>query len=476
MLKKTDRFSLSSRTIKQKLVIAFQLMSILPLLVSVYLVTNYIFPKFGVKVDVVASVVISAIVALIGLLVIKEIFDRLTSVTNEAKYIAAGDIHRTLDVTQDDEVGELGKVLNKLSQRVRTNMDELKHYSEKTTEINFEIQKRVIVLSSLMQISSLISTGAKFDEILKTAIEKSRFLANSDVAFLLFWDEEKGLFFMKTVDGVNIEQTEYLMGIVVEPKENIYTKALVLNKLLILDKDNLLAGNLTVDFLEKFRLKNCLAMPVFLKGKVKAVLGIGNNKEGFLCNKDDIELLDIFSKQIAIAIENDAMENRIGKLEIKDALTGLYNLSFIIGRLKEEIRRAIVYQRPCAFIIFDIDNFKFYYEKFGLIGAEAAIKKVANLVKGLVTDIDRVGRTGDDEFSVILPEKNKRQAQEIAEDIRKKMELVFGEAQNKDCVLTFSAGVSENPLDGIDAEQLIKKAKELLAKAKTQGRNKVVVF
>jgi len=476
MLKKTDRFSLSSRTIKQKLVIAFQLMSILPLLVSVYLVTNYIFPKFGVKVDVVASVVISAIVALIGLLVIKEIFDRLTSVTNEAKYIAAGDIHRTLDVTQDDEVGELGKVLNKLSQRVRTNMDELKHYSEKTTEINFEIQKRAIVLSSLMQISSLISTGAKFDEILKTAIEKSRFLANSDVAFLLFWDEEKGLFFMKTVDGVNIEQTEYLMGIVVEPKENIYTKALVLNKLLILDKDNLLAGNLTVDFLEKFRLKNCLAMPVFLKGKVKAVLGIGNNKEGFLCNKDDIELLDIFSKQIAIAIENDAMENRIGKLEIKDALTGLYNLSFIIGRLKEEIRRAIVYQRPCAFIIFDIDNFKFYYEKFGLIGAEAAIKKVANLVKGLVTDIDRVGRTGDDEFSVILPEKNKRQAQEIAEDIRKKMELVFGEAQNKDCVLTFSAGVSENPLDGIDAEQLIKKAKELLAKAKTQGRNKVVVF
>ena len=44
MDKKASSFSLNSRTIKQKLVIAFQLMTILPLLVSVYLVSNYIFP------------------------------------------------------------------------------------------------------------------------------------------------------------------------------------------------------------------------------------------------------------------------------------------------------------------------------------------------------------------------------------------------------------------------------------------------
>ncbi|MCG2713550.1 MAG: diguanylate cyclase [Candidatus Omnitrophica bacterium] len=476
MDKKADYFSLNSRTIKQKLVIAFQLMSILPLLVCVYLVSNYIFPKFGIKVDVIAFIIISAFVAIIGLLVIKEVFDRLTSVTTEAKYIAAGDIHRTLEVSQDDEVGELGNVLNNLTQRIRTNMDELKQYSEKTSEINIEIQKKVIVLSNLMQISTLISSGAKFEEILKTAVEKFRFLANSDTAFLLIWDEEKGVFFMKIVDGVQNAQNERLKGIVVEPKEDIYNKALNLNKLLILDKNNFLAENLTVVFLEKFQLKNCLAMPVFLKGKVKAVLGIGNGKEGFGYGKDDIELLAIFSKQVAIAIENDIMANRIDKLEIKDALTGLYNQSFITGRLKEEIRRAIAYQRPCAFIIFNIDNFKTYREKFGLIVAEAALKKIAVLVRDSITDIDRVGRTGDDEFSVILPEKNKRQAQESAEDIRKKIAFVFSEEQDKDKLLTFSAGVSENPLDGVDAEQLVKKARELLAKAKAQGKNRVVVF
>ncbi|MDP2044290.1 MAG: diguanylate cyclase [Candidatus Omnitrophota bacterium] len=473
MKKKADRFSLNSRTIRQKLMIAFQLMSILPLLVCAYLVSTYILPKFGFKFDVIATVVISMFVALIGLLIVKEVFDRLSSVATEAKFIAAGDINRKLEISHDDEVGDLGNVLNQLTQRIRGNMEELKHYSERTTEINIEIQKRVIVLSNLMQISSLISQESKIEDILKIAVEKSKFLANSETAFLLFRDEHKDFFYMKIVDGA---RADYLMGIVVGAKEDICNNFLNLNKPLILDKQNFLSDNLTIDFLEKFQLKNCLAMPVFLKSKVKAILGIGNTREGFQYNKDDIELLDIFSKQVAIAIENDIMASRIEKLEIKDALTGLYNQAFINSRLQEEIKRAIAYQRPCAFIIFNVDNFSNYRDKFGLIAAEVAIKKIALLVRDSVTEFDRVGRTGDDEFSVILPEKNKRQAQDVAEDIRKKIEFVYSEEQDRNKQLTFSAGVAENPLDGIEAEQLILKARELLGKAKTQGKNRVAVF
>ena len=473
MAKKIDRFSLNSRPIKQKLVVAFQLMSILPLLVSIYLVVNYIFPRFGFKIDVIVVVIISIFVALIGLSVIKEVFDRLASVSKEAKMIVAGDISKKFTAEQADEVGDLGNVLNQLTQRIRGNMDELKHYSEKTTEINIEIQKRVVVLSNLMQISSLIGQGSKFEDILRMAVEKSRFLANSETAFLLFKDENKDILYMKIVDGA---KAEYLMSVVVGAKEDIYNKTLNLNKLLILDKQNLLSENLTVAFLEKFQLKNCLAMPIFLRGKVKAILGIGNTREGFLYSKDDIELLDIFSKQIAIAIENDILTHRVEKLEIKDTLTGLYNQSFISNRLGEEIKRAIIYQRPCSLVIFDVDKFKNYRQRFGLIAAESAIKKIAILVRDSVTEIDRVGRTGDDDFSIILPEKNKRQAQEVAEEIRKKVEFVYSEDQDQANRLTFSAGIAENPLDGIEAEQLIVKARELLAKAKTSGSNRVVVF
>ena len=470
---KLNKFSLNSRTVNQKLMIAFQLMSILPFLVCVYLLSAYIFSKSGVKLDIIIYLVVSAFLAIAGLLVIKEIFDRLTLVTTAAKFIAAGDTSRKLPVQHSDEVGELGSILNQLTQRIRSNIDELKGYSEKTTEINIEIQKKIIVLSNLMQISALISDGSKFEEVLKIAVQKSRDLANSEIAFLLFKDELKDSFGMKVVAGIN---SDYLKTVVIGPKDNVYSKVFNLNKLFILDKQNSLNNNLAADFFAKFQIKNCLAMPIFLKGTVKAVLGIANTQDSFSYNKDDIELLDIFSKQIAVAIENDVLAQRIEKLEIKDALTGLYNRCFIESRLQEEIKRAIVYQRPCAFIIFDIDNFKNYREKFGLIPGEAALKKIAALLRDSITEVDRVGRTNDDEFSLILPEKNKRQAQEVAEMICKKIQASFCVDQDSSKCLTFSAGISENPLDGVQVEQLIVKAQELLKKAKAGGKNKVVVF
>jgi diguanylate cyclase (GGDEF)-like protein len=473
MDKHLSHFSLNSRTVKQKLMVAFQLMSILPFLVCVYLLSVYIFSRSGVNLDIIMYLAISAFLAIVGFLVMKKVFDRLTSVTTAAKFIAAGDINRNLKVEQSDEIGELSNVLNQLTQRIRSNMDELKSYSEKTTQVNIEIQKKIIVLSNLMQISTLISGGSKFEEVLKIAVEKSRALANSESAFLLFKNELKDSLYMKVADGV---KSDYLMSLEISSKDDIYNKAFNLNKLLILDRQNSLEVNLTVDFLTKFQVKNCLAMPIFLRGMVKAVLGIANTRDNFSYNKSDIELLDIFSKQIAVAIENDILAHRLEKLEIKDALTGLYNRFFIHSRLQEEINRAIVYQRPCAFIIFDIDNFKNYRDKFGAICAESALKKVAVLIRDCITPVDRVGRTDDDEFSLILPEKNKRQAQEVAEEICRKIQAAFCIDPDSSNCFTFSAGVSENPLDGVEVEQLIAKAKELLRKAKTGGKNKVVVF
>lgn len=473
MAKNLSYFSLASHGLKYKLRISVYLMSVLPLLVCIYLVSNYILPKFGLRIDIAAAIFISIFIAVIGFFVIKEVFDRLESVTSEAKLIAAGDITRTLEVAgEEDEVGVLGEALNQLTQRIRSNVDELKNYNEKTTEINLEIQKRVLVLSSLLQISSLISQGAKLDDISELITEKARFLANSDIAYLLFREEGENNFSMKVAEGIN---SEYLLKINVGLKDNLFNKVINQNKMLILDKQNILPDNLRAEFYEKFRLKNTLALPVFLKGKVRAILGIGSTKEPFLYKKEDEELLDIFAKQIAIAVENDILMHRVEKLEIKDALTGLYNEAFIASRLQEEIKRAVNYRRPCAFILFDIDNFQKFLQAFGSLQAEAMLKNLSVLIRDSVTEVDRVGRTGGDQFSIVLPERNKRQALEIAENIRKKIAFSYSEEADPNRKITISAGVSENPLDGITAQELIDKAKDLLAVAKAQGKNRTQV-
>ncbi|MBL7151795.1 MAG: diguanylate cyclase [Candidatus Omnitrophica bacterium] len=470
MSKNINGLSLASRGLKYKLKISFYLMSILPLFVCLYFASEYIFLRLGVRLEVILVIAISIVIAVIGYFVIKDIFDRIVAVTSEARLIAAGDLERTVDVERPDEVGELGKALNQLTQRIRGNMDEIKSYGEKTNQINLEIQRRVIVLSSLLQISDFISQGAKIEEVLKVIVDKSQLLGGSEAAYLLLREDSEDSFRMKEISGIN---AEYLLKIRIEPKGPLFDKVINLNKPLVVDKENKLPVNAAGFFSETFRLKNTLILPVYLKGKVIGMLGVGNAQEGFSYKKEDLELLDIFAKQTAIALENDILVRRAGELEIKDALTGLYNQAFLRSRLQEEIKRAVIYQRPCALIFIDIDNFQKYKQNFGAIPAESALKRIASLIRSAVSEIDRVARTGEDEFAILLPEKNKRQAQGVAEDIRKKIEYSYNEEPDIAKKITVSAGVSENPVDGVDAGVLFKKAVELVNSAKKQGKNRI---
>jgi diguanylate cyclase (GGDEF)-like protein len=325
----------------------------------------------------------------------------------------------------------------------------------------------------LLEISSLISRGDKLENILNLAIEKSRLLANSDTAYLFIKDEDSDIFYVKAADGLNSER---LLQVKIGHDDTIFNKLIAANLPLILDKENVLSENLKIAFFEKFNLNNTLALPVYLKGKTIGILGIGNQGEATLYRKEDIELLGIFAKQIAIAVENDMLVQRIEKLEIRDALTGLYNATFIRNRLQEEIKRAIIYRRPCAFLLLNIDNFQQLHKNLGTLQAEATLKRVASLIKDSFTEIDRVARVGDDEFAAVLPEKNKRQAQEVAEGIRKKIESSFIKEEDINKRLTISGGVSENPLDGTEADELLVKAKESLNLAKAQGKNRIIGF
>ena len=143
-------------------------------------------------------------------------------------------------------------------------------------------------------------------------------------------------------------------------------------------------------------------------------------------------------------------------------------------RLEEEIKRAIFYQRPCSLIMINIDNFKEFRDSNGELAAEEAIRKMAKLIKDNATPISKVARVGGDEFAILLPEKNKKEAAGLAEDMRKKLGSTNLLRDGK-ATLTVSCGVSENPIDGATSGELYKKASDAVKQAKASGKNKVVV-
>ena len=135
---------------------------------------------------------------------------------------------------------------------------------------------------------------------------------------------------------------------------------------------------------------------------------------------------------------------------IRDSyLTGLYNERLVVKRLDEEIKRSTVYQRPCGFITVEIENYDKYLKESGLIEAEKILKKIAKVFKSSLRHIDIAGRIGTNKLGAILIESNRRQSQEVVEQLKKNLSELCGDK------IKLIFAVAESPMHGVTSKDLI---------------------
>lgn len=464
--------SLAPRGIKHKLTVAFALMSVIPMLVCGYLIIYYIFPIMKDFGDISLVFVITIFLVLLGFYLAKKIIYPVVDISAHVKGIAEGKLDKELKLTEEDEIGELSGSLNQLSATLKENMSRLHSYGEKIKQINMEINRKVFALSSLLQINNLITTTCSLDEVLQLIVERVSQLETQGPTFLMLLDEESRQLSMRVQKNMESEQIRQIR---IKIGQGLLGKVLSTNCPLIIDAQKRLHA-IDKDLKKILPTKNIAVLPVTSSGKVIGILGTGNNIETFLFSDDEIELIGVFTKQVTVAVENDILLRKTEELNVRDELTGLYNESYIRSRLDEEIKRAVSYQRPCSFIIFEIGNFKQYRDALGAIVAERALKKIAQTLKVSTTDIDKVARFSDHQFAVILPEKNKRQCLKLAENIKKEIErFALQQKQAEPSIaLIFSVGISATPIDGITSVELINRALSYIEKAKGEGTNKIV--
>ncbi len=459
------QMSLVPKPLRYKLTIAFSLMSIIPLLICAYLATNFIFPKYGyTDIGPISMVIfITIIVTGLGLYLAREMIESIVGMALDAKKIAGGDFEHHIKVTREDEIGELGKSINVMTQRIRDNITELKNYGERTKEINIEINKKVMALSGLLQFGSLISAGGELQNIMDLLVEKVSHVEDSNPAVIMIINEETNT--LEPAALVNFKSTEVVKR-PVRLGHGLLGEAAVEIKDIIIDKNTKITHEIE-ELQKNYELKNVIILPVVLHEKCKGILLTGNRKDNHIFKKDDIELLKVLVKQVTIALENDALIKKAEELEVMDELTGLYNESYIKVRLEEEIKRSVIYQRPCSFIIYKIKDFGNYCNQRGRMAGESALKKIAKLIADNLTPVDKAARFADDEFAIVLPERNKREAGVISEEVRKKIsELVIDPKARQDLqILSACGGISENPIDGASAAELIMKAQHRLQEA-----------
>lgn len=462
------KMSLVPKGLKYKIIIAFALMSVIPLMTFFWILSPLLFSGGSLFGNISLSnlsfiLVMAMVISILGFFLAKDMIDQVVSIAGDAKNIAEGDLNRILSTKRDDEIGDLTKSLNIMTNKIRENMDDLKNYGEKTKMINIDINRKILALSNLLQVGNLISSSAELNNTLLFILQKIKTLEDDSEAFLVIFDEA-------SQDFKILADNAKLAGRLTFPikQEDIASNVICI------DKNNLFSKGLVKEFLRILELKNIMFTPIITGGRVYGALIFGNRQTEFVFKDDEKELLKIFAKQIAIAIENHLLSKKVKEFTVVDEITGLFNRNFITIRLDEEIKRAIVYQRPCGYLLIDIDNFKAYTASYGEAEAAVLLRALAGFLKGSISEIDKAGRLEKDQFAIVMPEKNKKQLANFAEELRKNIENKLKGIANLKTRVTVSIGVSENPIDGSNADEVMDKADKHVRNAKLLGKNRVV--
>ncbi|CAG0939452.1 putative signaling protein [Gallionellaceae bacterium] len=155
-----------------------------------------------------------------------------------------------------------------------------------------------------------------------------------------------------------------------------------------------------------------------------------------------------------------------------DLLAALPNRQQFRDHLDREIKKAHRDGLGVALLAIDLDKFKEVNETLGHNMGDVLLQEAARRIASCVRDRDTVARFGGDEFAVILTAyPDVKRVEQIARSINNKISEPF---QFGDEVVYISAsiGITFYPLDGVDADVLIKNAEQSMYVAKNDGRNR----
>jgi len=168
--------------------------------------------------------------------------------------------------------------------------------------------------------------------------------------------------------------------------------------------------------------------------------------------------------------ERKRAEAQIARLAHYDPLTELPNRLLFQKDLSDALARAARREDLVAVHCVDLDRFKVVNDTLGHPVGDALLKAAAERLRGCVREGDTVARLGGDEFAVVQTGLNDLTgATRLAARIVEALEAPF-DLRGHQVVIGGSVGVAVSPDDGLDSDELLKKADMALYRAKADGK------
>ena len=173
-------------------------------------------------------------------------------------------------------------------------------------------------------------------------------------------------------------------------------------------------------------------------------------------------------------LEERALTN-LYDLTVRDPLTRAYNRRHLGPHLKGELAFAARQRTPLAILLVDIDHFKRVNDSFGHHAGDIVLQLVAGSIQRLLRPYDLLCRYGGEEFLVVARDTSLRNAEILAERIRRHIEALRFDAGGAQHGVSVSVGVTvaEPQSEAYDAAALLELADAAMYDAKRTGRNRV---
>ncbi len=197
-------------------------------------------------------------------------------------------------------------------------------------------------------------------------------------------------------------------------------------------------------------------------------------------SEKNIDYLLQLTRQSGLTIQRANSYAEVLKYATLDALTGLNNRRQFEIRLKQEVANSKRNKISLCCMMLDVDYFKKVNDTYGHAAGDCVLKKVSDIIKSEIREYDIACRYGGEEFFIILPQTNIKEASFVAQRLRKviektKINIEEANVNNTSHInITVSIGVCAYN-ESMEPYELAQKADKALYKAKASGRNRVII-
>ena len=215
--------------------------------------------------------------------------------------------------------------------------------------------------------------------------------------------------------------------------------------------------------------KTIIIFPITVQNQFNGFLSVFSPRKEL--KEDELSFLNLFSRQIELAITIANLFETVKKQAVTDHLTNLFNRRFFEDALHREATRSLRSKQPFCLIGLDLDHLKRINDTYGHSMGDKAIAAIADVINKTSRSVDIPSRYGGEEFFIILPGIDAKGGLIAAERLRSAIEKSVIEGLPEG--ITASLGVSSFIEQTTNIDELFEMCDKAMYSSKQNGRNKV---